>query len=85
MDEITREPEVIFEYLSSVSFVLVRTQRPIPIWRKPLAAAANPSPRALLIFQVATEKVLLPPNREGIDETDIGVNKLSILLKKRLY
>ena len=58
-----------------VSFVSVKMQQLTPIWRKPLAAAANPSPHALLIFQVATEKVLLPPNRGGINETDIDVNK----------
>ena len=57
-----------------VSFVSVKTQQLTPIWRKPLAAAANPSPRALLIFQVATEKVPLPPDRGGINETDIGVD-----------
>ncbi len=62
-----------------VSFVLVRTQQPIPIWRKPLAAATDPDPRVLLIFQVATEKVLLPPDRGGVDETDIGaiINQLN--------
>jgi hypothetical protein len=43
------------------------------MWRKPLAAAANPAPRALLIFQVATEKVPLPPDKGGVDETDIDV------------
>ena len=43
------------------------------MWRKPLAAAANPTPRALQIFQVATEKVPLPPDKGGVDETDINV------------
>jgi hypothetical protein len=43
------------------------------MWRKPLAAAANPAPRALLIFQVATEKVPLPPDKGGVDEADIDV------------
>jgi hypothetical protein len=57
-----------------VSFVSVKTQQPTPIWRKPFAAAVNPDPRALLIFQVAMEKVQLPPDRGGVDETDIGVN-----------
>ena len=56
-----------------VSFVLVKTQQPTPIWRKPFAAAANPDPRALLIFQVAMEKVPLPPDSGGVVETDIGV------------
>jgi hypothetical protein len=41
------------------------------MWRKPLAAAANPAPRALRIFQVATEKVPLPPDKGGVDETNI--------------
>ena len=58
----------------SVSFVSVKTQQPTPIWRKTFAAAANPDPRALLIFQVATEKVPLPPDRGGSDETNIGIN-----------
>ncbi len=57
-----------------VSFVSVKTQQPTPIWRKPLAAAANPDPCALLIFQVAMEKVPLPHDRGGVDETDIGVD-----------
>ena len=57
----------------SVSFVSVKMQQPTPIWRKPFAAATNPTPRALQIFQVAMEKVPLPPDREGVDETDIGV------------
>ena len=58
----------------SVSFVSVKTQQPTPIWRKPFAAAANPDPRALLIFQVATEKVPLPPDRGGVNETNISVD-----------
>ena len=58
-----------------VSIVSVKTQQLTPIWCKPLAAATNPDPCALLIFQVATEKVPLPPDRGGINETDIGVNK----------
>ncbi len=57
-----------------VSFVSVITQQPTPIWRKPFAAAANPNPRALRIFQVVMEKVPLPPDRGGVDETDIGVD-----------
>jgi hypothetical protein len=57
-----------------VSFISVKTQHLTPIWRKPFAAATNPDPRALLIFQVATEKVPLPPDRGGVDETDIGVD-----------
>ena len=57
-----------------VSFVSVRTQQPTPIWRKPFTAAVNPDPYALLMFQVATEKVPLPPDRGGADETNIGVD-----------
>ena len=57
-----------------VSFVLVKMQQPTPIWRKPFAAAVNPDPRALLMFQVAMEKVPLPPDRGGANETDIGVD-----------
>ena len=53
---------------------MVKTQQPTPIWRKPFAAAVNPDLRALLMFQVAMEKVPLPPDRGGADETDIGVN-----------
>jgi hypothetical protein len=48
-------------------------QQPTPIWRKPFAAAANPAPRAHLMFHAPTEKVPLPPDREGAEETDIGV------------
>jgi len=50
------------------------TQQPTPIWRKPFAAAANPDPRALLIFQVGMEEVPLPPDRGDANETDIGVD-----------
>jgi hypothetical protein len=54
-----------------VSLVSVKTAQPTPIWHSPLAAAANPAPRPLLMFQVATEKVLLPPGRGGANEADI--------------
>jgi hypothetical protein len=73
-DKITQYPEIDFGYRSSVSFVSVKTQQLTPIWHKPFAAAVNPDPHALLMFQVATEKVPLPPDRGGADETDIGVN-----------
>ena len=57
-----------------VSFVSVKTQQPTPIWRKPFAAAVNPDLRVLLMFQVATEKVPLPPDRGGANKTNIGVD-----------
>jgi hypothetical protein len=65
---------------ASVSLVLVKTAHPTPIWRNPLAAAANPALRALLMFQVATEKVLLPPGRGGANKTNIVVYSLLIKL-----
>jgi hypothetical protein len=49
------------------------------IWRSPLAAAANPAPRPLLMLQVATEKVPLPSGREGADETGINIDNLLII------
>jgi hypothetical protein len=60
--------------------VSVKTAHPTPIWRNPLAAAANPALRALLMFQVAMEKVLLPPGRGDANKTDIGVYSLLIKL-----
>jgi hypothetical protein len=55
-----------------VSFVSVKMQQPTPIWRKPFTAAANPPPRALLMFQAPTEKVPLPPGKGDAEEADIG-------------
>jgi hypothetical protein len=66
--------------VSGISLVLVKTAHPTPIWRNPLAAAANPALRALLMFQVATEKVLLPPGRGSAGETNIIVYSLLIKL-----
>ena len=40
---------------------------------EPFAAATNPAPRALLMFQAPTEKVPLPPGKGGAEEIDIGV------------
>jgi hypothetical protein len=70
-----------------VSIVSVSTQQPTPIWRKPFAAAANLTPREFQIFQVAMEKVPLPPDRGGIDETDIVTVIIQLnyyLIKNRL-
>ena len=63
-----------------MSLVSVKTTQPTPIWRSPLAAAAKPAPRPLLMFHVATEKVPLPSGREGINEADIGIGVPSIKL-----
>ncbi len=61
-----------------MSLVSVRTAQPTPIWRSPLAAAAKPAPRPLLMFHIATEKVLLPSGREGVDKANIGIDVPSI-------
>ncbi len=61
-----------------VSLVSVKTAQPTLIWRSPLAATANPVPRPLLMFQVAIEKVPLPPRRGGTNKTDIGIDSLLI-------
>jgi hypothetical protein len=61
-----------FGYQSLLSFVSVKTQQPTPIWHKPFAAAANPAPPALLMFQVPTEKVPLPPGKGGTNEANIS-------------
>jgi hypothetical protein len=58
-------------YLSLVSLVSVKTVQLTPIWYSPLAAAANPAPWPLPMFQIAMEKVLLPPRRGGAGEADI--------------
>ncbi len=70
-------------YQSSASLVSVKTVHPTPIWRSPLAAAAKPAPRPLLMFHVATEKVLLPSGREGANEADIGIGIPSIINKSK--
>jgi hypothetical protein len=44
------------------------------VYHQYCSSSANPDPRALLIFQVATEKVPLSPDRGGVNETDISVN-----------
>jgi hypothetical protein len=66
-----------------VSLVSVKTAQPTPIWRSPLAAAANPVPRPLLMFQVAIEKVPLPPGRGGANKTDIGIDSLLKLFNQK--
>ncbi len=77
---ITWYPSMCLGYQASVSLVLVKTAHPTPIWRNPLAAAANPALHALLMFQVAMEKVPLPPGRGGAGETYIVVYSLLIKL-----
>jgi hypothetical protein len=67
-------------YQASVSFVLDKTMHPTPIWCNPLAAAASPAPCALRMFQVATEKVPLPPGKGGAGEADIVIYSLLIKL-----
>jgi hypothetical protein len=52
----------------------------MPICRSPLAAAAKPAPRLLLMFQLAMEKVPLPSGREGANEANIGIGIPSIIL-----
>jgi len=66
-----------------VSLVSLKTAQPTPIWRSPLAAAANPVPQPLLMFQVRIEKVPLPPSRGGTNETDIGIDSLLKLINQK--
>ena len=57
---------------TSVALFLVKMAHPTPIWRKPFAAAIDSAPCTHQLFQVAMEKVLLPPDRGGVDGTNIG-------------
>ncbi len=66
-----------------MSLVSVKTAQPTPIWRSPLAATANPIPRLLLMFQVAIEKVPLPPGRGGAKKTNIGIDSLLKLINQK--
>ncbi len=66
-----------------MSLVSVKTVQPMPIWRSPLAAAANPVPQPLLMFQVAIEKVPLPPGRGGANKTDIGIDSSLKLINQK--
>jgi hypothetical protein len=79
-DKITQYHETGLGYCSLVSLVSVNTVQLMPKWRSPLAATINPAPRPLLLFQVAMEKVPLPPGREGANKTDIIVDNLLIEL-----
>ncbi len=78
----TRRDHVIPLNMLGVSIVgqlgLCQECAPMPIWRNPLATAAKPTLRPLLMFQVATKKVLLPPGRGGADKADIGISSLLI-------